>query len=99
MGRAMSLALSLALVVIGLTVLSGGIRMIGLRSAISAAYAAIEDASIVLGAIALAGGLWTLATLGRRTLALRIGGGAACCAGLIYLAGVLTNTVPCSGPD
>jgi hypothetical protein len=68
-------------------------------SSISAGFASYGLLWFAAGPAMLIAGLWALASLGRASIPLRVGGIAAMVAGASLIAGVLTYVVPCSGPD
>ena len=50
------------------------------------------------GPLMLVSALWVLSSLGRSSLALKLGGLAAASFGLLQAIGALTEIMPCSGP-
>ena len=64
---------------------------------ISQGFAACLIAWLVAGPVMLLAGLWMLASRGRRPLPFLLAGAAAILAGAVWIGGVLTYIIPCSG--
>ena len=76
-----------------------GFAILSMWSSISPAYAACAVAELVAGPVMALSALWILGSLGRHRIPLWAGGGAAMLAGVVWLAGVLSYVIPCSGPS
>ena len=76
-----------------------GYALIGEWSAISGALAACAVLFVICGAVMVASGLWLLVKKSGSARPLWIGGAATALCGIVILAGVLSNVIPCAGPS
>jgi hypothetical protein len=77
----------------------GGYALLGEWSSISRALAACAVLFVVCGAVMVACGLWLLLKMGSSARPLWIGGAATALCGIVIVAGVLSNVIPCAGPS
>ncbi len=76
-----------------------GYALIGEWAAISPALAACAVLFVICGAVMVACGLWLLMKKSGSARPLWIGGAATALCGIVILAGVLSNVIPCAGPS
>lgn len=76
-----------------------GYALLGEWSAISRALAACAVLFVVCGVVMVACGVWLLVKKGDSARPLWIGGAATALCGIVILAGVLSNVIPCAGPS
>ena len=76
-----------------------GYALLGEWSAISRALAACAVLLVVCSAVMVASGIWLLVNKGSSARPLWIGGAATTLCGIVILAGVLSNVIPCAGPS
>ena len=95
----MRLLLAVLMLALGYGITGNGYRTLVLWPSISVMFAACGFLWAVAGAAMLGAGAWVIGTLGRSLTPLWIAGIAAVLSGGSLVAGVLTNVVPCTGPD
>ena len=77
----------------------GGYALLGEWSSISRALAACAVLFVVCGAVMVACSLWLLVKTSSSARPLWIGGAATALCGIVIVAGVLSNVIPCAGPS
>jgi hypothetical protein len=92
-----SLVLAALFLFAGVNAWRSGYRVLANWDAVSPAYAGCAVLWMIAGTAMLVAGVWLLASRGRHSAPLRIGGAAAVMAGAVLAAGVLTHVVPCLG--
>jgi len=94
-----AIAVAAALLMFGFVVLFVGRDTVREWASIGSALRTCGLLWLLAGTAMIVTSLWVLGSLGRRRIAVLVGGAAAALAGMVLVVGVLTYVIPCSGPS